>query len=105
VADAAQNVASLAAAAPTSRRSRRRAESDSDEPSTIDVNLVMQLLLASHSLETIAQTAETGDASLGELIDAARRTRTVAVDLVTRWFGGTTRMREFAEALLTATEY
>ena len=52
----------------------------------------------------MARNAEAGDVSLEDFITAAHRTRTAAVELVTNWFGGAEQMREFAEALLAATE-
>ncbi|MBF6172760.1 hypothetical protein [Nocardia blacklockiae] len=60
--------------------------------------------MTSHNLESIAKKAEAGDISLTEFIAAAHRTRTVAVDLVSAWFGGADQMRQFAEALLAATD-
>jgi hypothetical protein len=64
----------------------------------------MQLLLASHTLESVADKAEAGEASLEDFIRAARRTRTATVDLVSAWFGGTNQMRQFAKALLAASD-
>jgi hypothetical protein len=64
----------------------------------------MHLLLSSHNLETVADKAEAGEASLEDFICAARRTRTATVDLVTAWFGGPNLMRQFAEALLAASQ-
>lgn len=87
-----------------SRRSAHRRAAPEDTPSTVDVHLVMHLLLASHTLETVADKAEAGEASLEDFIRAARVTRTATVDLVSAWFGGTTQMRQFAEALLAASE-
>lgn len=99
-----EHIASRAGITPTSRRAaRRRAESPGETPA-IDVGVVMQLLLASHTLENVARNAETGDVDLDGFITAAHRTRAAAVELVTTWFGGTQQMREFAEALLAATE-
>ncbi|WP_227979642.1 hypothetical protein [Nocardia spumae] len=99
-----EDIASRTGIAPTSRRaSRRRAEATGDAPA-IDVGVVMQLLLASHTLENVARNAEAGDVSLDDFITAAHRTRAAAVELVTTWFGGAAQMREFAEALLAATE-
>ncbi|WP_280314577.1 hypothetical protein [Nocardia wallacei] len=90
---------------PLARRSAHRHTSPAeDSPTAIDIHLVMRLLLTSSNLETIAKKAESGDFSLTEFIQAAHRTRTVAVDLVSAWFGGTDQMRQFAEALLAATE-
>ncbi|MFI5780453.1 hypothetical protein [Nocardia sp. NPDC051570] len=91
---------------PPSRRAANRHASNplEDAPTTVDIHLVMRLLLASHTLETVARKAESGEASLEEFIRAAHRTRTTAVDLVSAWFGGATQMRQFAEALLAATE-
>ncbi|WP_216894553.1 hypothetical protein [Nocardia alni] len=89
-------------AAPASRRSAHRRAAQDDAPTTVDVHLIMHLLLSSHTLETVADKAEAGEASLEDFIRAARRTRTAAVDLVTAWFGGPDQMRQFAEALLAA---
>ncbi|MCM6775069.1 hypothetical protein NDR87_24530 [Nocardia sp. CDC159] len=89
---------------PTRRSAHRHTTPLDDAPTTVDIHLVMRLLLASHNLETVAKKAESGDASVEDFVQAARRTRTTAVDLVSAWFGGATQMREFAEALLAATE-
>ncbi|WP_460699994.1 hypothetical protein [Nocardia thraciensis] len=90
---------------PTRRAANhRQAAARDDSPTTVDVQLVMQLLLASHNLENIAKKAEAGEISLDDFIRAAHRTRTAAVDLVSAWFGGAAQMRQFAEALLAATE-
>ncbi len=89
-------------AAPVSRRSAHRRAAQDDAPTTVDVHLIMHLLMSSHTLETVADKAEAGEASLEDFIRAARRTRTAAVDLVTAWFGGPDQMRQFAEALLAA---
>ncbi|PPJ30141.1 hypothetical protein C5E45_11050 [Nocardia nova] len=102
--DRPEDIASRAGLAPTSRRAARRRAETPGEPPAIDVGLVMQLLLASHTLENVARNAEAGDLDLNGLITAAHRTRTAAVELVTTWFGGADQMREFAEALLAATE-
>jgi|GEM_PF-5735600 len=93
-------------AGPASRRTstHRRAAPQDDTPTSVDVHLVMQLLLSSHTLESVADKAEAGEASLEDFIRAARRTRTATVDLVSAWFGGTTQMRQFAEALLAASD-
>ncbi|MQY19215.1 hypothetical protein [Nocardia macrotermitis] len=85
------------------RRTTRTPPQD-DVTKNIDVNLIMHLLLASHTLEHIADKAEAGDVTLEEFIRAARRTRTAAVDLVSTWFGGADQMRQFAEALLAASD-
>ncbi|MFF0494997.1 hypothetical protein ACFYU5_01220 [Nocardia aobensis] len=98
------DIASRTGVPPTSRRAARRRAETTGEPPAIDVGLVMQLLLASHTLENVARNAEAGDVDLNGLITAAHRTRTAAVELVTTWFGGADQMREFAEALLAATE-
>ncbi|MBF5000494.1 hypothetical protein IRT45_25455 [Nocardia sp. BSTN01] len=98
------DLASRTGVPPTSRRAARRRAETTGEPPAIDVGLVMQLLLASHTLENVARNAEAGDVDLNGLITAAHRTRTAAVELVTTWFGGADQMREFAEALLAATE-
>ncbi|MFF0453663.1 hypothetical protein [Nocardia africana] len=98
------DIASRTGVPPTSRRAARRRAETTGEPPAIDVGLVMQLLLASHTLENVARNAEAGDVDLNGLITAAHRTRTAAVELVTTWFGGAAQMREFAEALLAATE-
>ncbi len=82
----------------------RRNSPQDDAAKNIDVHLIMHLLLASHTLENIADRAEAGDVSLAEFIRAARRTRTAAVDLVSTWFGGADQMRQFAEALLAASD-
>jgi hypothetical protein len=82
----------------------RRTPPQDDVTKNVDVHLIMHLLMASHTLENLADKAETGDVSLEEFIRAARRTRTAAVDLVSAWFGGATQMRQFAEALLAASE-
>ncbi|MBY8857776.1 hypothetical protein K7711_14920 [Nocardia sp. CA2R105] len=82
----------------------RRTSSQDDVTKNVDVHLIMHLLLASHTLENIADKAEAGDVSLEEFIRAARRTRTAAVDLVSAWFGGADQMRQFAEALLAASD-
>ncbi len=102
--DAPTDIASRTGVPPTSRRAARRRAETTGEPPAIDVGLVMQLLLASHTLENVARNAEAGDVDLNGLITAAHRTRTAAVELVTTWFGGADQMREFAEALLAATE-
>ncbi|WP_062995968.1 hypothetical protein [Nocardia mikamii] len=98
------DIASRTGVPSTSRRAARRRAETTGEPPAIDVGLVMQLLLASHTLENVARNAEAGDVDLNGLITAAHRTRTAAVELVTTWFGGADQMREFAEALLAATE-
>ncbi|MFF3569688.1 hypothetical protein [Nocardia jiangxiensis] len=82
----------------------RRTPAQDDVTKNVDVHLIMHLLLASHTLENIADKAEAGDVSLEEFIRAARRTRTAAVDLVSTWFGGADQMRQFAEALLAASD-
>ncbi|WP_067886433.1 hypothetical protein [Nocardia vaccinii] len=82
----------------------RRSSPQDDATKNIDVHLIMHLLLASHTLENIADKAEAGDVSLEEFIRAARRTRTAAVDLVSAWFGGADQMRQFAQALLAASD-
>ena len=102
--DTPDDIASRTGLPPTSRRAARRRAETTGEPPAIDVGLVMQLLLASHTLENVARNAEAGDVDLNGLITAAHRTRTAAVELVTTWFGGADQMREFAEALLAATE-
>ncbi|WP_094026215.1 hypothetical protein [Nocardia cerradoensis] len=102
--DTPTDIASRTGVPPTSRRAARRRAETTGEPPAIDVGLVMQLLLASHTLENVARNAEAGDVDLNGLITAAHRTRTAAVELVTTWFGGADQMREFAEALLAATE-
>ncbi|RDI66536.1 hypothetical protein [Nocardia pseudobrasiliensis] len=91
---------------PQSRRAANRHASSplEDAPTTVDIHLVMRLLLASHTLETVAKKAESGEASLEEFIRAAHRARTTSVELVSAWFGGAGQMRQFAEALLAATE-
>ncbi|WP_156959513.1 hypothetical protein [Nocardia sp. BMG51109] len=81
---------------------QRRAAATEDAPANVDIHVVMRLLLSSHNLENVAKKAEAGDISLAEFIDAAHRTRTAAVDLVSAWFGGADHMRRFAEALLAA---
>ncbi|MEG8180764.1 hypothetical protein GZH49_19820 [Nocardia terpenica] len=86
------------------RRANRHSQPLDDTPASVDVHLVMHLLLASHNLESVAKKAESGAIDLDEFVRAAYRTRTAAVDLVAAWFGGATQMREFAEALLAATE-
>ncbi|MEU6565178.1 hypothetical protein [Nocardia nova] len=101
--ESAEDIASRAGIAPTSRRAARRRAETSDTPA-LDVSVIMQLLLASHNLENVARNAEAGDVSLEDFITAAHRTRAAAVELVTNWFGGTEQMREFAQALLAATE-
>ncbi len=102
--ESTEDIASRAGIAPSSRRAaRRRAESTGDAPA-LDVNVIMQLLMASHNLENVARNAEKGDVSVEDFITAAHRTRAAAVELVTNWFGGAEQMREFAEALLAATE-
>ncbi|AHH21648.1 hypothetical protein NONO_c68810 [Nocardia nova SH22a] len=101
--ESAEDIASRAGIAPTSRRAARRRAETSDAPA-LDVSVIMQLLLASHNLENVARNAEAGDVSLEDFITAAHRTRAAAVELVTNWFGGTEQMREFAQALLAATE-
>ncbi|MCC3317402.1 hypothetical protein [Nocardia africana] len=102
--DTPTDIASRTGLPSTSRRAARRRAETTGEPPAIDVGLVMQLLLASHTLENVARNAEAGDVDLNGLITAAHRTRTAAVELVTTWFGGADQMREFAEALLAATE-
>ncbi len=82
----------------------RRTPPQDDATKSVDVHLIMHLLLASRTLENIADKAEAGDVSLEEFIRAARRTRSAAVDLVSTWFGGADQMRQFAEALLAASD-
>ncbi|MFF0489744.1 hypothetical protein ACFYTQ_12080 [Nocardia sp. NPDC004068] len=95
---------------PTQPRAARRAAAEREanpldnSPATVDIHLVMRLLLASHNLETVAAKAESGEAVLSEFVRAARHTRSTAVDLVSAWFGGAEQMRDFARALLAASE-
>ena len=100
-----EDIASRAGLSPTSRRAaRRRAKATDDDAQVLDITLVAQLLLASHNLENVARTAESGDVDLDDFIAAAHRTRSATVELVSSWFGGTDRMRDFAQALLLAAE-
>lgn len=68
----------------------------------IDIRLIMRLLLASDELGNIAAKAESGDASVAELAEAARRSRSEALAVVSAWYGGTDQMVDFAHALLQA---
>ncbi|MEV5652764.1 hypothetical protein AB0L57_31320 [Nocardia sp. NPDC052254] len=101
--ESTEDIASRTGIAPSSRRAARRRAETGDAPA-LDVSVIMQLLLASHNLENVARNAEAGDVSLEDFITAAHRTRAAAVELVTTWFGGAEQMREFAQALLAATE-
>lgn len=68
----------------------------------IDIRLIMRLLLASDELGNVAAKAEAGDASVAELVEAARRSRSDALAVVSAWYGGTDQMVDFAHALLQA---
>lgn len=72
------------------------------DTAAVDVHLVMRLLLASHDLDAVAKSTDSGELSADELVRAARSTRTAAVDLVSAWYGGGEQMRRYAEALLAA---
>ncbi|MFB7722117.1 hypothetical protein [Nocardia sp. NPDC056100] len=73
-----------------------------EDAPNIDLHHIMGLLVASHDLEVAAQAAESGAGSVADLAEAARRTRTAAVDLVAAWYGGPDHMRRFGEVLLQA---
>lgn len=92
---------------------RRRAKPDTERsphteprsgaaPTELDVRLIMHLLLASDRLGTLAAKAESGEASIQELAQAARTSRSAALAVVSAWYGGTDQMVEFAQALLQA---
>ncbi|MFE3053676.1 hypothetical protein [Nocardia sp. NPDC059239] len=69
---------------------------------TIDLHHIMRLLVASHDLDVAAAAVESGEITVAELADVARRTRTAAVELVAAWYGGADHMRKFGEVLLQA---
>ncbi|MTE17013.1 hypothetical protein [Nocardia aurantiaca] len=69
---------------------------------TIDLHHIMRLLVASHDLDVAAAAVESGEITVAELAETARRTRTAAVELVAAWYGGADHMRKFGEVLLQA---
>ncbi|MFE3446637.1 hypothetical protein ACFXNW_26720 [Nocardia sp. NPDC059180] len=97
-----------------SRRAARAAAEASAEPSAepplplptadggVDLHRIMRLLLASDELNALAAKAEAGNLSNEEVIRTARRTRAAAVEVVSAWYGGSTQMVQFAQALLQA---
>ncbi|WP_280234257.1 hypothetical protein [Nocardia cyriacigeorgica] len=68
----------------------------------VDLHRIMRLLLASDELNALADKAEAGNLSNEEVIRTARRTRAAAVEVVSAWYGGSTQMVQFAQALLQA---
>ncbi|WP_280202679.1 hypothetical protein [Nocardia cyriacigeorgica] len=68
----------------------------------VDLHRIMRLLLASDELNALATKAEAGTLSPDEVVRTARRTRAAAVEVVSAWYGGSTQMVKFAQALLQA---
>ncbi|BDT89308.1 hypothetical protein [Nocardia cyriacigeorgica] len=68
----------------------------------VDLHRIMRLLLASDELNALATKAESGTLSPEEVVRTARRTRAAAVEVVSAWYGGSTQMVKFAQALLQA---
>ncbi|WP_157514256.1 hypothetical protein [Nocardia concava] len=85
---------------PTPRESKSAEFRTSD--ATIELHHIMRLLTASHDLDEAAKAAESGEITVAEFAQAARRTRAAAVDIVAAWYGGSDHMRKFGEVLLQA---
>lgn len=79
----------------------RAREFRAEDAPNIDLHHIMSLLVASHDLDVAAQAAE-AEGAVSDLTQAARRTRTAAVDLIAAWYGGPEHMRKFGEVLLQA---
>ncbi|NEW44556.1 hypothetical protein [Nocardia cyriacigeorgica] len=96
-------------AIPSRRAARAAAEAPAEPPlplptadGGVDLHRIMRLLLASDELNALADKAEAGNLSNEEVIRTARRTRAAAVEVISAWYGGSTQMVQFAQALLQA---
>ncbi|RMI30965.1 hypothetical protein EBN03_20280 [Nocardia stercoris] len=77
---------------------------ETEDPATVDMRLVMRLMVASNALIAAADAAPASDPAVTPVVKAAHQAHAAAVDVVSAWFGGRGQMREFAAALLAATE-